>query len=81
MKYKSTQSIPKSPIVFGENIRMFINFQSTILRISYSMIQNFFKIVHSIEISEGEIRNILAKEAEIIRPEYERIRKVITSQK
>ncbi|MDP2090341.1 MAG: transposase [Candidatus Gracilibacteria bacterium] len=81
MKYKSTQSIPKSPIIFGENIRMFINFQSTILRISYSMIQNFFKIVHSIEISEGEIRNILAKEAEIIRPEYERIRKVITSQK
>ena len=80
-KYSSYKNIPKSPIVFGENIRMFINFQSTILRISYSMIQNFLKIMYSIEISEGEIKNILAKEAEILRPEYERIRKEITNQK
>jgi len=60
---------------------MFINFQSTILRISYSMIQNFLKIIYSIEISEGEIKNILAKESELLRPEYERIRKTITFQK
>ena len=80
-KYSSLKNIPKSPIVYGENIRMFINFQSTILRISYSMIKNFLKIMYQIEISEGEIKNILAKEAEILRPEYERIRKEITSQK
>jgi hypothetical protein len=60
---------------------MFVNFQSTILKMSYSIIKNFLKIIYGIEISEGEIRNILAKEAEIIRPEYERIRKRITSQK
>jgi len=80
-KYSSLKNIPKSPIIFGENIRMFINFQSTILRISYSMIQNFLKIMYNIEISEGEIKNILAKEAKVLRPEYERIRKTITSQK
>lgn len=79
--YKSIKPVPKSPIMFGENIRMFVNFQSTILKMSYSMIQNFLRIVYGIEISEGEIRNILAKEAEIIRPEYERIRDCITSQK
>jgi transposase len=79
--YKSIKSIPKSPIMFGENIRMFVNFQSTILKMSYSIIQNFLRIVYGIEISEGEIKNILAKEAEIIRPEYERIRDKITSQK
>jgi hypothetical protein len=45
------------------------------------MIQNFLKIMYDIEISEGEIKNILAKESEILRPEYERIRKEITSQK
>jgi len=48
---------------------------------SYSIIQNFLKIVYGIKISEGEIRNILVKESEIIRPEYERIRDIITSQK
>lgn len=80
-KYSSLKNIPKSPIVYGENIRMFINFQSTILRISYSMIKNFLKIMYQVEISDGEIKNILAKEAEILRPEYERIRKEITSQK
>lgn len=80
-KHSSYKDISKSPIVFGENIRMFINFQFTILRISYSMIQNFLKIMYSVDISEGEIRNILVKEAEILRPEYERLRKSITSQK
>jgi len=45
------------------------------------MIQNFLKIMYGIDISEGEIKNILAKEAEILRPEYERLRKTITSQK
>ncbi len=80
-KYCSIKNIPKSPIVFGENIRMFVNFQFTILRISYSMIQNFLKIMYNVDISEGEIRNILSKESEILRPEYERIRETITSQK
>jgi hypothetical protein len=45
------------------------------------MIQNFLKIMYQVEISEGEIKNILVKESEILRPEYERIRKSITSQK
>jgi len=45
------------------------------------MIKNFLKIIYNIDISEGEIKNILAKESEILRAEYERIRETITSQK
>lgn len=78
---KSHRKIPKSPVVFGENIRMFVNFQFTVLRISYSMIQSYVKIIYDIDISEGEIRNMLASEAEILRPQYEQLRNKITSQK
>ena len=80
-KYQSIKSIQKSPVIFGENIRMFVNFQSTILKVSYSIIKNFLKIIYWIQISEWEIKNILNKEAEIIIPEYERIRDKVTSQK
>lgn len=78
---KSNRRIPKSPIVFWENVRMFVNFQFSVLRMSYSMIQNFLQILYNIDMSEWEIRNILASEAEILRPQYEQIRKTVTSQK
>ena len=79
-KYRSKKPISKIPIVFWENIRMFINFQITIMKMEYSITQKFLEIVYGIQISEWEIRNILAKEALLLNPEYERIRKRITSQ-
>jgi len=47
----------------------------------YSTVKVFLKIIYGIEISEGEIRNILAREALLLMAEYEKIRKRITSQK
>lgn len=60
---------------------MLVNFQATVLRLSYSLIQNFLKIVFNIEISSWEITNILEKEAQLLLPEYERIREEIRKQK
>jgi hypothetical protein len=60
---------------------MFINFQITIVKMEYSIVKTFLKIIYGIEISEGEIRNILAREALLLTPEYEKIRKRITYQK
>jgi hypothetical protein len=68
-------------VIIWENIRMFINFQFTVLRLSYSIIINFLKIIYWFNISEGEIRNIIKKEAELLLPKYERIRETITKQK
>jgi hypothetical protein len=80
-KFRSKKPISKIPITYWENIRMFINFQITIVKMEYSIVKTFLKIIYGIEISEGEIRNILEREALILTPEYERIRKRITSQK
>lgn len=79
-KYRSVKPISKIPVVYWENIRMFINFQITIMRMEYSITQKFLEIIYGIEISEWEIRNILAREAFILTAEYERIRERITSQ-
>ena len=80
-KYRSRKPISKIKVTYWENIRMFINFQITIVKMEYSIVKTFLKIIYGIEISEGEIRNILAKEALLLTPEYEKIRKRITSQK
>lgn len=80
-KYRSRKPISKIKVTYWENIRMFINFQITIVKMEYSIVKTFLKIIYGIEISEGEIRNILAREALLLTPEYEKIRKRITSQK
>jgi len=80
-KYRSKKPISKIKVTYWENIRMFINFQITIVKMEYSTTKTFLKIIYAIEISEAEIRNILVREALILTPEYEKIRKRITSQK
>jgi len=80
-KFRSKKPISKIKVTYWENIRMFINFQITIVKMEYSIVKTFLKIIYGIEISEGEIRNILAREALLLTPEYEKIRKRITSQK
>ena len=80
-KNRSKKAISKIPVTYWENIRMFINFQITIMKISYRDVINFLRMMHGIEMSEWEIARILEREALILSPEYERIREIITSQK
>ena len=80
-KNRSKKAISKIPVTYWENIRMFINFQITIMKISYRDVINFLQIMHGIEMSEWEIARILKREALILSPEYERIREIITNQK
>lgn len=80
-KNRSKKPISKIPVIYWENIRMFINFQISIMKLSHSDVVNFLRVMHGIEISDWEISNILEREAKILTPEYENIREKITSQK
>ena len=80
-KQTSAKTISKKDVTFGDNIKMFINFQVTILKHSYSTVQKFLQIMYGIEISTWEISNILEQEATILTDEYEEIRKRISQQK
>ena len=53
---------------------MFVNFSFTVLKLSYETIQVVLKTLYGFEISDGEIRNILQREAEILMPEYNQIK-------
>lgn len=80
-RYSSGKPISTTPFTYGENIRMFINFQITVLKMSHSDVQTFLDILYNIQVSSWEITNILREEANILTPEHARIRKLITQQK
>ena len=80
-KQTSAKTISKKDVIFWDNLKMFITFQVTILKHSYSTVQKFLKIMYGIEISIWEISNILEQEATILTDEYEEIRKRISIQK
>lgn len=73
-KQKSLKDIPKWVVMFWDNIRMFVNFSITVLKLSYDAVKSILKTLYSFEISDGEIRNILETEAKILTPEYNRIK-------
>lgn len=62
-KRVSVIPIPKQTVSLGKNIRELVVFQNTIQQLSYSQIADFTKSVLQIELSEGEITNILESQA------------------
>jgi transposase len=79
-KQRSPKYISKAPVTYGENIRMFVNFQICIMKQSYENVIFFLDIFFGITISSGEIASILEREAKILTPEYNQMRERIVSQ-
>ncbi len=80
-KQRSPKYISKAVVTYGENLRMFVNFQICIMKQSYENVIFFLNLFFGIEISSGEIASILEREAKILTPEYNQIRERITAQK
>ncbi|TSC56435.1 MAG: hypothetical protein G01um101418_358 [Parcubacteria group bacterium Gr01-1014_18] len=80
-KKVSQVPIPKQRVTLGENIRELIVFQSTIQQLSYSQIKEFANVCLRINISDGEIANILKNQANRLKPAFEDLKKNIRNQK
>jgi transposase len=63
--------IKNNEVLLGSGIREFVAFQSNIIRDTYTQIQSQLLGLYNIEISEGEIANILKKTSNKLSPEYE----------
>ena len=58
-------------------VKAFIVYAITTLMLSYEQVKNFLETMVNMKVSDGEIVNILRKEAVRLTPEYEEIKKRI----
>ena len=72
--------IPKQSVSLGSNVRRFVAYADTILRLTYEQTRSFLKDMVHLSISDGEISNILAEQARLLRPEQERLKELIRGQ-
>jgi len=76
----SAVPIPKHEVVLGESIKRFVTYSNVILRLSYDQTRSLLKDLASINISEGEITNILDEQSRILYPEFEQLKERIRGQ-
>jgi hypothetical protein len=72
--------IPSKKVVLGYNVKKYICILSIANRFSHNQIQNHLKDVFDLDISIGEIGNILNDEALNLRPEYQALKESVISQ-
>jgi len=80
-KWASPIPLPSAKCILGPNIRKYICYLSIIQRLSNQQIEDQIRDIHQIDISQGEISKILQKEAERLRPEFERLKVRVQNQK
>jgi hypothetical protein len=73
-KWRSAIPLPSARCIIGVKLRKYICYLSIILRLSHQQIEDNIKDIYQINISQGEIQKILEKEANSLRPEYERLK-------
>ncbi len=66
--------LPTAPVVLGPNVRRYVPYLSIVCRQSYSQIEDLLKQTYDFDVSQGEIWNIMEKEGNRLRPEYERLK-------
>ncbi len=67
-------ALPSAPVVLGDNLKRYVCYLCVVCRQSYSQIQNVLQQTYEFDISQGEIANILQKEGQRLRPDYERLK-------
>lgn len=64
----SRSPLPTTIVTLGDNVRVLITTLITVDRLSYSQVQRLLKSLFKINVSSGEIANILTKEAQLLTP-------------
>lgn len=64
--YVSAVVPPHATVTFGNNIRVLISSLNTVQRLTYSQIQTLLSSLYNINVSDGEIANILEKESVLL---------------
>lgn len=72
--------LPSAKVILGKQTKIYVCYLSIILNLSFEKIKQILIDTYNLKISDGEISNILEKEATKLRPEYERLKKEIRSQ-
>src|SRR3989344_4425841 len=73
-------SIPSKKSVLGENIRKYVCILSIANRMSHNQIKENIKDIFDMDISIGEIGNILQTETDNLRPEYQGLKESVLNQ-
>lgn len=73
-QWRNASPLPSTPVILGENVRVMIAQLSTVSRLTYEQIRNLLHTTYQLSLSDGELAKILAKEADHLRPEYERLK-------
>src|SRR3989338_1166382 len=73
-------SIPPKKSVLGENIRKYVCILSIANRMSHNQIKENIKDIFDMDISIGEIGNILQTETDNLRPEYQGLKESVLNQ-
>lgn len=72
--------MPSKKVILGNNVKKYVCILSIANRLSHSQIQDHLKDVFGIALSIGEIGNILAEEADNLRPRYHNLIQSVISQ-
>lgn len=72
-KRVASEPLSKQTVSLGKNVKQFVSFSNIILRLSYQQISDILTSCCQFNLSDGEITNILEKQANQLLPEYERL--------
>ena len=79
-KWISAIQTMKAKCILGEKIRKYVSYCSVDLRLSYRQIEENARDVWKINVSQGEIQNLLEKEAVVLTAEFEQLKVRIQNQ-
>ena len=79
-KQSSGIPVPPKKSILGENVRKYVCILSIANRLSHSQIKEHIRDIFNIDISIGEIGNILETEADNLRPEYQGLKESVLTQ-
>jgi transposase len=79
-KQSSGTPIPSKKSILGDNVKKYVCILSIANRLSHIQIQAHLKDVFDLKVSIGEIGNVLQKEADSLRPEYQMLKESVLNQ-
>lgn len=79
-RQSSGTAIPSKKAVLGEQVKKYVCILSIASRLSHAQIQEHLKGVFNLNLSLGEVGNILAEEADNLRPTYQGLKESVLTQ-
>jgi transposase len=79
-RQSSGMPVPSKRATLGHNVRKYLCILSIANRLSHTQIQDHLRDVWSLDLSIGEIGNILQTESRNLRPEYQSLKQSVLSQ-